>query len=75
MSDDYPAASDSTIIRECKVAGKILITTMICPKSLYKKRWSVELDIRHIKNTMRINTLSCKTTDMVLKEIWVYPGL
>lgn len=78
--DDYQAAPDSTIIRECKVGGKILITTMICPKtvrkdelkSLYKKRWSVELDIRHIKDTMGMNILSCKTSEMALKEIWVY---
>lgn len=78
--DDYQAAPDSTIIRECKVDGKVLITTMICPKtvrkdelkSLYKKRWSVELDIRHIKDTMGMNILSCKTADMTLKEIWVY---
>jgi len=81
MSDkDYQVAADSTTIRECKVDGKILITTMICPKtvrkdelkSLYKKRWSVELDIRHIKDTMGMNILSCKTEDMVLKEIWVH---
>ncbi len=79
-ADDYQAAPDSTIIRECKVNGKILITTMICSKtvhkdelkSLYKKRWSVELDIRHIKDTMGMNILSCKTADMALKEIWVY---
>jgi hypothetical protein len=78
--DDYQAAPNSTIIRECKVDGKILITTMICPKvvhkdelkSLYKKRWSVELDIRHIKDTMGMNILSCKTPDMALKEIWVH---
>jgi len=77
---DYQAAPGSTIIRECKVSGKVLITTMICPKtvrkdelkSLYKKRWSVELDIRHIKDTMGMNVLSCKTSEMALKEIWVY---
>lgn len=78
--DDYQAAPNSTIIRECKVGGKILITTMICPKaahkdelkSLYKKRWSVELDIRDIKDTMGMNILSCKTPEMAIKEIWVY---
>jgi len=41
-------------------------------KSLYKKRWSVELDIRHLNETMGMNVLSCKTPDMVLKGIWVY---
>lgn len=78
--EDYHAAPDSITIREFKVSGKVLITTMTCPKlvrkgelkSLYKKRWSVELDIRHLKETMGMNILSCKTPDMVLKEIWVY---
>ena len=32
----------------------------------------MELDIRHIKDTMGMNILSCKTPEMVLKEIWVY---
>lgn len=81
MSDEaYQAAPDSTTIRECKVDGKVLITTMLCPKyvrkdelkSLYKKRWSVELDIRHIKDTMGMNVLSCKTPEMAVKEIWIY---
>jgi len=71
--EDYHAAPDSITIREFKVSGKVLITTMTCPKlvrkgelkSLYKKRWSVELDIRHLKETMGMNILSCKTPDMV----------
>lgn len=76
----YIAAPASITVRECKVAGKIMVTTMSCPKTapkaalkaLYKSRWNVELDIRHIKDTMGMNILSCKTPDMVIKEIWVY---
>lgn len=76
----YDAAPASITVRECKVAGKIMVTTMNCPKTapkaalkaLYKSRWNVELDIRHIKDTMGMNILSCKTPDMVIKEIWVY---
>ena len=76
----YDAAPASITVRECKVAGKIMVTTMSCPKTapkaalkaLYKSRWNVELDIRHIKDTMGMNILSCKTPDMVIKEIWVY---
>jgi hypothetical protein len=57
-----------------------LATTLNCPKtsskkslkSLYKQRWNVELDIRNIKETMDINILTCKTPEMVTKEIWVY---
>lgn len=81
MSDeDYSVAPESILIREVKVAGKILVTTMIDNKrvtkddlkSLYRSRWNVELDIRHIKDTLGMNILSCKTPEMALKEIWVY---
>jgi hypothetical protein len=75
----YKAAPDSLTVREFKAGGKIMVTTMTCPKShpkealksLYQSRWHVELDIRHIKDTMGINVLSCKTPDMAIKEIWV----
>jgi hypothetical protein len=81
MSEEaYQVAPQSITVREFKAGGKIMVTTMTCPKTaakdelkvLYKQRWAVELDIRHIKETMGMNILSCKTPDMVLKEIWVY---
>jgi hypothetical protein len=76
----YQTAPDTITVRELKVGGKILVTTMTCPKtatktelkSLYKQRWGIELDIRHIKQTMGMDILSCKTPEMVLKEIWIY---
>ena len=76
----FQAAPESIMVRELKAGGKTMVTTMICPKTtckadlkaLYKQRWDVELDIRHIKETMGMNILSCKTPEMVLKEIWVY---
>lgn len=76
----YQAAPDTITVREFKAGGKIMVTTMSCPKlyskaqlkSLYQSRWHVELDIRHIKDTMGMNILSCKTPDMTVKEIWVY---
>lgn len=76
----YHAAPDSLTVREFKAGGKIMVTTMTCPKhhpkaalkALYRSRWHVELDIRHIKDTMGMNILSCKTPDMAIKEIWVY---
>ena len=46
------------------------------PKSainaLYRRRWSVELDLRNIKTTLRMDRLSCKSPAMVEKEIRVY---
>ncbi|MBB3063702.1 transposase [Microbulbifer rhizosphaerae] len=41
-------------------------------KNLYKNRWHVELDFRNIKTTLGMETLSCKTPEMAVKEIWVY---
>ncbi len=76
----YNAAADSLTVREFKAGGKIMVTTMICKKrhskealkSLYKSRWHVELDLRHIKDTLGMTVLSCKTPEMAIKEIWVY---
>ena len=70
----------SLIIRELKVGGKILITTMLCSKTfkaktiknLYKNRWQIEVDFRNIKNTLGLKSFSCKTPEMVIKELWVY---
>jgi hypothetical protein len=81
MSEEaYRTAPASLTVREFKAGGKVMVTTLICPKAtpkdelsaLYRQRWSVELDIRHIKETMGMNILSCKTPEMALKEIWVY---
>jgi putative transposase len=37
---------------------------------LYHQRWLIELDIRAIKITLRMDVLRCKTPDMVHREIW-----
>ncbi|WP_414543665.1 transposase [Nostoc sp. CCY0012] len=39
---------------------------------LYYKRWEVELDLRHLKTTLGMDVLRCKTPSMVRKEIYVY---
>lgn len=75
--DDVP---ETLTVRELKTGGKILATTLNCPqqvskaalKSLYKNRWHVELDLRNFKTTLGLETLSCKTPDIVFKELWVY---
>jgi Transposase DDE domain len=79
-AEQYESAPDTLTIRELEVGGKTLATTMTCPdaipksalKALYKHRWQVELDIRNIKTTMGMETLSCKTPEMGEKEMWVY---
>ncbi|MBD2200468.1 MULTISPECIES: IS4 family transposase [Calothrix] len=39
---------------------------------LYGQRWDVELDLRHLKTTLGMDVLRCKTPSMVRKEIFVY---
>ena len=39
---------------------------------LYRRRWDVELDFRHLKTTLGMDILRCKTPSMVRKEIYVY---
>ena len=39
---------------------------------LYHQRWHVELDIRSIKQTLKMDVLSCKTPAMVRKEVWAH---
>lgn len=76
----YRSAPDSVTVREYQADGKIMVTTLTCPKNapkvalkaLYKRRWSIELDIRDIKATMEMDVLRCKTPEMVQKEIWVF---
>ncbi len=38
----------------------------------YHQRWHVELDIRNIKRTLHMNILTCKTPEMLAKEIWTH---
>ena len=39
---------------------------------LYHRRWHVELDIRAIKQTLKMEVLSCKTPAMVRRELWAH---
>jgi hypothetical protein len=58
----------------------ILVTTLLDPvrfpaaelAGLYLRRWRVELFLRHIKTTLRMEALSCKTPKMVNKELLMH---
>ena len=77
---EYDQSPDTLTVRELHTSGKILMTTLLCPKqtaksdlqALYKNRWHVELDLRNIKTTLGMEMLSCLTPEMIEKEIWVY---
>ncbi|MEE8057087.1 MAG: IS4 family transposase [Pseudomonadales bacterium] len=76
----YQAAPSTLTLRELKVDKKILVTTLLSPKYysknalkiLYQDRWHVELNLRNIKTTMGMETFSCKTPEMIEKEMWIY---
>ena len=76
----YESEPETLTVRKLQVGGRILVTTLLCPnaapkaelQALYKRRWQVELDIRNIKTTLGMATLSCKTPEMCEKEMWVY---
>lgn len=78
--EEYECAPQSLTIRELKVQSKLLITTLLSSgafpkhelKALYKKRWHVEVDLRHIKTTLGMESLSCKSPEMAEIEMWVY---
>ena len=83
---EYDAEPATLQVRELQVSpgkgvkGKILVSTLCNArqyrkadlKSLYKERWQIELNFRHIKTTIGMDILSCHTPEMVEKEIWVY---
>lgn len=78
--DDYARAPNELTVRELHAGGRLLVTTLLCPKrtskselkALYRERWHIELDLRHLKATLGMEVLSCKTPGMAEKEIWVY---
>ena len=57
-----------------------LITTLLDPRKysktalaqLYQARWQIEINLRHLKHTMKMDVLRCKTVEGVHKELWVY---
>lgn len=60
--------------------ARVIVTTFIDEKNvtpfdlgkLYSFRWFVELNLRSVKETMRMDILRCKTPEMVRKEIWAH---
>jgi hypothetical protein len=53
-----------------------LLDAMRYPKreiaKLYGLRWEMETNLRHLKTTLRMEHLKCKTVDGVLKELMIY---
>ena len=57
-----------------------LVTTLLDPQmypksqltQLYGDRWQIEVDLRHIKITLGMDVLRCKTVEGVMKEPWMF---
>jgi IS4 transposase len=76
----YDRAAGTRLVRELGTGGKTLVTTMLDSTTasktdleiFYRDRWHIELDLRHIKTTLGMDVLSCRTPELMEKEIWVY---
>ena len=74
----YDQAPDTSTARELRTGGRILVTTLLCPKqstkadlkALYRRRWHIELDLRHMKTALGMATLSYMTATMAVEELW-----
>lgn len=79
-AEEYASYPEFIEMREVKVNGRILVTTLLEPAlvtahslgALYKMRWNIEVDFRTIKATLEMDVLRCKSQPMVDKEIAVY---
>jgi hypothetical protein len=78
--EQYNTFPDELTVRETKVDGRVLVTTMISHRKvrkselnrLYGRRWNVELDIKNIKTTLGMEILRCRTPVMAEKEMWAH---
>jgi len=64
----------------CRTKKVTLATTLLDPvkypasalEELYRMRWQIETNFRHIKQTMRMDSLHCQTVEGVQKEVAMY---
>jgi hypothetical protein len=69
----------SLVARGRRSKSITVVTTLVDPveysveeiSELYGHRWNVELDIRHIKQTLNMDHFRCKSPEMVEREFWV----
>jgi hypothetical protein len=86
--ETYEALPDQLEVREVRVTvrqpgartRKLVVVTTLHERvysradvaDLYHQRWHVELDLRNLKQTLGMDILSCKTPEMVRKEVWAH---
>jgi len=85
---DYKALPGSIVVRELRYqvpCGRrtrevTLVTTLLDAArypatelaQLYGQRWRIETNLRHLKQTMKMDVLRCETVQGVLKELTVF---
>jgi len=81
-----PALMVLRMIRfHCAVAGwrtrtVTVVTTLLDPRAypardiaaLFRRRWEIETDLRHVKTAMHMDVLRTESPAMVRKEIWAH---
>lgn len=80
LDEQYSSYPDEVEIREFKVNGNVYVTTFLNSKKhpkqelvqIYGRRWDVEINLNSIKTIMNMDFLSCKTPEMVRKEIGIH---
>jgi hypothetical protein len=63
-----------------RVRSLVVATTLVDPAEftagdlagLYRQRWSAELDLRSLKQTLQMDVLRCKTPGLVRQELWAH---
>jgi IS4 transposase len=78
--EQYARVPEDIMLREAKVDGQILVTTLTNARevskadlsALYARRWNVELDLRNLKTTTGMDVLNCQTPEMNEKQLWVH---
>jgi hypothetical protein len=85
--ETYDSIPETLELREMKSDHKdehgdevIIVTTLLNPETYprsevlgaYRLRWNVELDLRSLKTVMGMDILSCKSQEMIEKEVWTY---
>lgn len=78
--EEYAQFPEKLCVRELQGGERVLVTTLLTPCAarkrelmrLYEQRWHVELDLRNIKTSLGMEVLSCRSPQMVEKELWTY---
>jgi len=67
-------------IRGRRTRHVTLVTTLTDPAryprealaDVYQQRWQIEVNFRHLKETLGMDVLRCQSVDGVMKELWMF---